>query len=161
FELVPDGVDFNNGLVRAIAPDGQGGSWWAVAQVGSRGNGGGSKLAFGAPAPPRAATFFYHYTRDVPRPVFSDVPQPIREPITGVASEQNGTLWLSTASDNVYRYSRATGWDRMSIPGWDAGRLHTRVAQALGVAVNDSGMGVVVGEGGRIADIRGSVVVLD
>jgi hypothetical protein len=129
------------GQVRALAPDGAGGYWLAARRL-------------------RGASF-YHYTDRWPRPVFSDVAHPVREPIAGTAAGGDGSFWVATASSAVYRYDRVTGWDRMTVSGWDAGRTVTNPSRAYAVAVGADGSGVVVGKGGRVADVGPGGGVLD
>jgi hypothetical protein len=148
------GGGIHRGLVRAIAPDGSGGAWVAV----RRENPGGS------PDPAHNYQWdvsFYHYSDNAPKPVFDDVPHPIRERVTGAAASPDGTLWASTSSDAVYRYDRLTGWDRVRVTGWDPGRLVTRPSEALAVAAGPGGDGLLVGEGGRIVDLSPGRVQLD
>src|SRR5260370_10253691 len=58
--------------VSAIAADGRGG-FWLAAKRDSRADCSDRRI-FDSGCPP--ATWFYHYTDRVPRPVFADVPQP-------------------------------------------------------------------------------------
>ncbi|MGH2957621.1 MAG: hypothetical protein ACRDL6_11580, partial [Solirubrobacterales bacterium] len=132
----------------AMAPDGQGGFWLAARQ------------GLG-PVPHPKDIFFYHYTDRMPVPVFEDAPHPIREEITDAAPGPAGELWVTTKSGVVYRYDRVLGWDRLPIPGWDRGSVITRASAANAVAVGDDGTGVVVGEGGRIAQVGPGGVRLD
>jgi hypothetical protein len=110
---------------------------------------------------------FLHYTDHPPKPVFSEVPNPAGPSgyLTAAAPGANGQLWLATNSDTLYRYDRASGWDKLKVPGWDPGRVVTRPSSASAIAVNEQGVGVLVGEQGRIADINsngdGGAVRLD
>jgi hypothetical protein len=108
-------------------------------------------------------TFLYHYTHDVPDPVFTDASHPpINEDITATAAASDGTLWVATDSSRLYRYDRLAGWERLTVPGWDPGSVVTASSSANAIAVNASGDGVVVGKSGRIADIgSGGSVRLD
>jgi hypothetical protein len=133
------------GLVQALAPDGAGGFW----------------LALGNDIPVPDGAQFYHYTDRQPVPVFTDVAHPVREPIVGTAAGGDGSFWVATASNAVYRYDRLTGWDRMMVSGWDPGRTVTNPSPASAVAVGADGAGVVVGRAGRIADIGPGGGVLD
>jgi hypothetical protein len=143
------------GQVQALATDKTGGFWLAAFSANSRStNSDGTALSgYGA--------YFYHYTDRQPRPVFSDVAHPVREPIVDTAPGGDGSFWVATASNAVYRYDRVTGWDRMTIPGWDAGRTVTNPSPASAIAVGPDGSGVVVGKAGRIADIGPAGGVLD
>ncbi|MDX6653091.1 MAG: hypothetical protein QOJ38_1872 [Solirubrobacterales bacterium] len=123
-----------------IAPDAAGGFWGAAEWDGA---------------------YFYHYTDRRPKPVFADVPHPVREPIVGTAAGPDGALWMATASNIVYRYDRITGWDRIQIPGWDRGRLVTNPSPARAIAVGADGTGILVGKQGRIADLDARGGVLD
>ena len=125
---------------QALAPDGQGGAWIA-AKSGANG------------------TWFYRHRDKARQPVFSDVPHPIREPITATAAGGDGSFWVATESGNVYRYDRLTGWDRATLKGWDAGGVVQ--SPAYGIAVGPDGNGVVVGKAGRIAEIGPRAVRLD
>jgi len=130
----------------AIAPDNQGGAW-----VSTRGYGYGQ-------------AYFFHYTDHPPQPVFTEAPSPQASPtprFTSLAGTPDGTVWLSTASDLLYRYKRGIGWDSVRIPGWDPGRVVTRPSEANATAVNSDGVGIVVGRGGRIADLSSDQVKLD
>ncbi|MDX6651641.1 MAG: hypothetical protein QOJ38_422 [Solirubrobacterales bacterium] len=131
-------------IVWTIAPDGRGGSWWAV-----------------APTQASQDITFYDLTTTPPKPVFDDVAQPVRERVTTIAPTPEGGLWVGTVSNALYRYDRLTGWDRIAIRGWDPGRVVTVDSPVRAIAVGPDGTGVVVGKGGRIADISGASVVLD
>jgi hypothetical protein len=139
---------------RVMAPDGKGGAWLSIRRT-------GAELTFGltAPAP---STFFYHYTNEAPKPVFTDVPDPAgAKVITGAAGGGDGSFWLSTNSGTVYRYERVLGWETLAVPNWDPGRIVSRTSSADAIAIGSDGRGVVVGEGGRIADIGPGAVILD
>jgi hypothetical protein len=142
------------GGVQAVAPDGHGGAWVAVRNSLQNywSNTGGGQV------------YFFHYAPERSRPVFEERPGPgglHGSEYTAMAGNASGTLWLTTRSDTVYRYDRLMGWDRVRISGWDPGRVVTRASEANAVALNDAGEGVVVGKGGRIADLAGSKVRLD
>jgi hypothetical protein len=145
-DLYPGGVDpgpgSSSGKVQGMGADGQGGAWIGLSNQ---------------------ANDLLHYTPRPPTPVFDETPSPLSsagETFTSLAGEPNGTLWATSAGPDLYRYERTTGWDRVPIPGWQAPRA-TVAAAANAVAVNDRGVGVVVGREGRIADIAGSSVQLD
>ena len=127
-------------LVRAFVPDEQGGAWLAAKH---------NRTSSGE----RSGVYFWHYSRTVPNPVFSEAPHPVREQITGASAGRDGSLWVTTNSGFVYRYDRLLGWDRLQIPGWDRGRVVTRASEANAVAVGPDGEGVVVGKNGRVADV--------
>jgi hypothetical protein len=139
---------------RVIAPDGKGGAWLSIRRT-------GNERGFDTtiPAPP---TFFYHYTNEVPKPVFADAPNPAgAKLITGATGGGDGSFWLSTNSGTVYRYDRVLGWEALAIPNWDPGRIVARTSSANAIAIGSDGRGVVVGEGGRIADVGPDGVILD
>jgi hypothetical protein len=139
---------------RVIAPDGKGGAWLSIRRA-------GPELAFDT-VTPAPSTFFYHYTNEVPKPVFADAPDPVgARIITGAAGGGDGSFWLSTNSGTVYRYDRVLGWDTLAIPNWNPGRIVSRTSSANAVAIGADGRGVVVGEGGRIADVGPGGVILD
>jgi hypothetical protein len=127
--------------VRVLAPGPAGEVWLGV----SGGNG----------------AYFYRYADRAPVPVFSDVSHPIREPIRAATAGGDGSLWAATAVNAVYRYDRVTGWDRIDIPGWDPGRVVTNPSRVYALAVGAGGSGIVVGQGGRIADVSPQGGVLD
>ncbi|MDX6652175.1 MAG: hypothetical protein QOJ38_956 [Solirubrobacterales bacterium] len=135
--------------VEAVSPDGNGGFWLAARGA--------------SPNPGKLARVisFYHYTDRAPKPVFTDVAHPIRQQITATSPGPNGQFWVATNSGVVYRYDRIAGWDKVSVRGWDPGNVVTRVSRANAIAVGPSGDGVLVGEGGRIADINGGSIQLD
>jgi hypothetical protein len=130
------------GSPEAIAADGNGRFWTVVGTS-------------------PGARAFYHYTTQVPDPVFSDAPNPVREQITDAAAGGDGSLWVSTSSGTLYRYDRLTGWDQRSIPGWNLGRVVTNPVGVNAVAVGVDGAGIAVGPEGRIADISPAGAVLD
>ncbi len=136
-------------LVRSFAPDGEGGAWLAATQ-------------YRTSTDERVAAHFWHYTDQKPNEVFEEAPHPIRERITGSAAGKDGSFWVTTNSGFVYRYDRLTGWDRLRVPGWDRGRFVTRSSPANAVAVAPDGKeGMVVGEGGRMAEVSPMGVKLD
>ncbi|MDX6653056.1 MAG: hypothetical protein QOJ38_1837 [Solirubrobacterales bacterium] len=111
---------------------------------------------------------FYRFSDRVQREVFTEVPHPIREVIiahgpnhsqgqriagAGAAGGGDGSFWVATEGNVVYRYDRQTGWDRITIPGWDPGRFATNPSPAYAIAIGASGSGVVVGKHGRIANV--------
>jgi hypothetical protein len=113
---------------------------------------------------------FYRFSDRGQHEVFSQVPHPVREVITahgpvhsvgresriagaGAAGGGDGSFWVATEGNAVYRYDRQTGWDRMTIPGWDPGRFVTNPSQAYAIAIGAEGFGVVVGKNGRIANV--------
>jgi hypothetical protein len=113
-----DATDRSAGQVDALVPDGAGGLWLAAASTSISSDDGTARSGYGA--------YFYHYTDRQPPPVFSDVAHPVREPIAGTAAGADGSFWVATESSVLYRYDRLTGWDRMTIPGWDPGRIVSR-----------------------------------
>jgi hypothetical protein len=134
--------------LQTVAPDGRGGAWVSIRDPRS------------GDSPP----YFFRYTDRAPEPVFAEAPSPqasVAPAFTGLAGTAQGTMWLATASDTLYRYSRGVGWDRVRVPGWDPGKVVTRASEANAIALNDAGVGVVVGKGGRIAAIEGDRVRLD
>jgi hypothetical protein len=139
---------------RAIVADGKGGAWMAIHRV-------GDGFGFGSEAS-AASKFFYHFTNEVPKPVFSDAANPVGSRlITGAAGGGDGSFWLTTDSGTVFRYDRVLGWDRLAIPNWNPGRIVAKESSALAVAIGAAGNGIVVGEGGRIADVGPGGVILD
>jgi hypothetical protein len=104
----------------------------------------------------------YEYTDRPHLEVFEEVPHLIRQAaVTGSAMGADGSLWLSTASEQVYRHDRLTGWESLRIAGWDPGRLVTARSPAHAIAIGAGGDGLVVGARGRIARISGRTVRLD
>lgn len=141
------------GAVTAVEPDGNGGLWTAV-----------QPLSPGAGPPLTSSmtpTFYYHRTGSRHQPVYEEAANPVQEPITGVAGRPNGEVWVSTESDKLYHYDRLVGWERVRIAGWDRGRIVTRPSHTLAVDVNRDGVGIAVGEDGRIADITPEEVTLN
>jgi hypothetical protein len=139
---------------RIIAPDGKGGAWVSIRRL-------GGEAGFD-PESSESSTFFYHYTDQVPKPVFADAPDPAgSRVITGAAGGGDGSFWLSTDSGTVYRYDRTLGWETLAIPNWDPGRIVARTSSADAIAIGPDGRGIVVGEGGRIADVGPDGVILD
>jgi hypothetical protein len=130
------------GEVLSMAPDQGRGAWLAVK---NKFNGG---------------TWFYRYGDRMHEPVFEDVAHPVRGSITSTAAGGDGSLWVATKSDTLYRYDRLGGWDRVRIRGWDPG-VATNPAPINAVAVGPDGQGVAVGRGGRIADLSPGSAVLD
>lgn len=141
--------------VTALGPDGRGGAWLVARPQRT----GGLRRPGTESYQPRA--LFYRYTNIPPRPVFDDVAHPIREPVTATAAGGDGSFWVGTATGTVYRYDRVTGWGRITVRGWDPGRLVTRASATLALAVGPDGRGVMVGESGRIADLAPKGAVLD
>jgi hypothetical protein len=130
------------GAVHRIAPDGRGGFWMTA-----RGSQGGI-----------SGDWFYRHAQKVNQPVFSEVAHPVREPITATAAGGDGSLWVATQSGVVYRYDRLTGWDRVTLKGWDGGVVRS---PAYGIAVGADGNGVIVGSTGRIAEVGPQAVGLE
>ncbi|MGH2956870.1 MAG: hypothetical protein ACRDL6_07755, partial [Solirubrobacterales bacterium] len=130
------------GIFSALAPDGQGGVW----------------AAFNA-----RYDYFFRYTDHPRQEPFAETVNPLDDErtITAAAPGPGGTFWVATGSERLYRYDRALGWDLVRINGWDPGRVVTRASRANAIAINEQGVGVVVGEGGRIAGIAGDRVQLD
>ena len=141
------------GIVTAAAPDGHGGLWMAGLQAAGQAPLDETGVQHG--------TFFYRYSDRHRRPVFDDAPSPITEPITGMVGTPDGGVWVSTHSDRLYHYDRLKGWERTRIRGWDPGRVVTNPSRVLAIAVNASGVGVAVGDEGRVADISSRAVVLN
>jgi hypothetical protein len=125
--------------ISALAPDNRGGLWLGAKSLGNE-------------------TWFYRYTTKVNAAVFADVAHPIREPISASAVGGDGSYWVATLSGTVYRHDRITGWDRVSLKGWDAGVVQS---PAHAIAVGEDGQGLVVGKAGRIATIGPRAVGLD
>ncbi|HEX2015327.1 MAG TPA: hypothetical protein VGN69_01440 [Solirubrobacteraceae bacterium] len=140
--------------VDSLASDGSGGAWVAAQMVGFRPVYSGTTTTGGR-------TVFYHYTSHAPRAVLAEVAHPVREQMTAAAGGGDASFWVATGGSAVYRYDRLTGWDRMTIPGWDPGRLVTVGSPAHAIAVGADGTGVAVGKGGRIADLSPGGVLLD
>jgi hypothetical protein len=140
--------------INAIAPDNQGGLWAAVhgATRGADGPDGAGRE--------RNGTYFFHYTDRVNKPVFDELPHPIRERITAAAGGGDGSFWVATPG-TLYRYDRMTGWARVGVPGWDAGRVVTNPSPISAIAVGPDGQGLAVGAGGRIADLAPLSAKLD
>ena len=127
--------------VSALAPDGRGGLWLAV----SSSDGGGP--------------LFYRFGDRLTKPVFDEVPHPVREVITSSAAGGDGSFWVATESGTLYRHDRMTGWDRVSLKGWDVGGVVQSPAYAL--SVGRDGQGIAVGKNGRIAEIGPRAVGLE
>jgi hypothetical protein len=138
----------------ALAPDGQGGIWIAI-----------QRWADGLDPRPRPAgpsTFFYRYSAQVPNPAFTDAPNPAgARRIVGLGADQRGGLWMATDSPTLFRYDRLTGWDRIDVPNWNPGRLVTHTTPANAIAFGSGGEGLLVGDGGRIADLSPAAVQVD
>jgi hypothetical protein len=137
------------GVILAAAPDNQGGLWVVA------------RMAFGNSSISRSASFFYRYSDQRRQEVFEDTSSPIDIPISDLDGTSDGTVWVSTESDLLYRYDRIAGWETIRIPDWDRGRVVTRSSKTLAVAVNESGIGIAVGEDGRIANLTPTDVRLD
>ena len=144
--LVGNYLDSGSGNVRAVVPDGQGGLWMALRRSGT--------CNYSSYESCRVDLFFYRYTDHPPKPVFTDAPNPTQNNlITAAAGGADGSFWLGDQNGAIYRYNRATGWDSLGqIPDWDPQRATERHSVGA-IAVNADGNGIVVGEGGRIADI--------
>jgi hypothetical protein len=134
--------DPTKGTVLSMVPDGRSGAWLAVKNSYNPG------------------TWFYRYSDRVHRPVFSDVSHPVRGAITSTAGGGDGSLWVATKSDTLFRYDRLGGWDRVPVKGWDPGVV-TNPSPVHAVAIGPDGRGVAVGAGGRIADLTPGSAVLD
>ncbi|MDX6663013.1 MAG: hypothetical protein QOG09_1115, partial [Solirubrobacterales bacterium] len=140
--------------VRAIGSDSRGGAWLAVRRI-------GGEDSF-RPRSVLSSISFYRYTTEAPKQVFEEVSNPAgQQEMVGAAGGGDGSFWLATNSPTVYRYNRVTGWDRMTVPNWDPGRVVTRVSPASAIAIGADGSGVLVGEAGRIADLKPGSVALD
>jgi hypothetical protein len=126
--------------VMAMATDNQGGLWMA--------------------ATPAGGQWFYHFTSRPHAPVFDDLAHPVRKAVTAIAAGGDGSLWLATESDTLYRYDRLGGWDTIRVKGWDPG-IATNPSPANAIAVGPDGEGVAVGKEGRIADIAPGSAALD
>jgi hypothetical protein len=139
--------------VQAIAPDNQGGAWIAVRNT--------QDVFWGLPS---SSVWFLHYTDRAPAEVFDETAHPLRSAgarITGLAGGPDGTVWASTNSNLLARYDRLLGWETVRVQGWDPGRVVTRASEANAIAVGPTGEGLVVGRGGRIADLSPGGVRLD
>ncbi|MDX6652262.1 MAG: hypothetical protein QOJ38_1043, partial [Solirubrobacterales bacterium] len=144
FPTIPGGPRWDTqAAVAALAPDNQGGIWVAA------------DPALGQQA------WFYRFSNSYRPELFNEVSHPIREQVTAAAGGADGSLWVATNTDAVYRYDRMTGWDRMHVPGWDPGRVVTNPSPAYAIAVGADGSGVMVGRNGRIADLSPNGAVLD
>ncbi|MEA2386240.1 MAG: hypothetical protein QOJ22_414 [Thermoleophilaceae bacterium] len=150
-----------NGVYQALAPDGQGGFWAAVKNTYEDDQRAG---AAGGTWETGGQVFFYHYTDRPHRPVFREVPQPLGggpERLTTLAGAADGSVWAGTDAGRVARYDRMTGWETLAIPGWEPGEVVTKRSEVNAVAVNDSGVGIAVGPGGRVADLSRDAVRLN
>ncbi|MDX6652263.1 MAG: hypothetical protein QOJ38_1044, partial [Solirubrobacterales bacterium] len=144
FSMVPRGYDpRQQGSVSALTSDNQGGVWLAASSVNDD------------------TTWFYHYTDRPPEPVFAEVSHPIRERATVATGAADGSFWVGTDSNSLYRHDRLTGWGRVRIPGWDRGRVVINASPVYGLAFDSVGRGVAVGKGGRIADLTPTTARLD
>ncbi|HEX2015697.1 MAG TPA: hypothetical protein VGN69_03305, partial [Solirubrobacteraceae bacterium] len=142
-----------DGPVQAMAPDATDGFWMAVRND--------DTSQWGQP---HSQVYFYHYTNRVRKPVFEETPQPLHDSprhFTALAGAPDGSVWAGTDSSLLLHYSRLTGWDRLTIAGWDPGRVVTRSSEVFALAVGSDGTGVAVGHGGRIADVSPGGVQLD
>jgi hypothetical protein len=119
------------GEAQAIAEDRRGG-WWAAVQPRGRGEG----------------VAWMQLSSRRPEPIFAHAPQPLEGELTSLAAAPNGDVWLAHDQGSLARYSRLTGWDRVTIPGWDT-RTVARPVRDLAVAAD--GQGVAVGLNGRVA----------
>jgi hypothetical protein len=127
-----------------MAPDSAGGLWLST-----------------GPACAEGESIFYRFSDYATPELFSEAAHPIREFITAAAGGGDGSFWVTTNTNVLYRYDRQTGWDRMAVPGWDPGRVITNPSAASAIAIGEDGNGVVVGKTGRIADIGPGGAVLD
>jgi hypothetical protein len=146
------GNDQASALGRALAPDNRGGVWLVVRKLG--GDGFDPKTKEGSPV-------FYDYTGERPRPIFAEVPNPLREEVVSASAATDGTVWVATATGAAYRYDRVTGWGRVTVPGWDRGNVVTRASRGGAIAVGPDGKALLVGERGRIADLTPGGAQLD
>ena len=147
-----------HGGYQSIVPDGEGGFWAAVKNGWEGTNHAGQAWFQGG------QVYFFHYTDRAPEPVFDEVPQPLgggADRLTALAGSADGSVWIGTDGGRVARYDRVGGWEALTIPGWDPGEVVTKRTEVAAVAVNDSGVGVAVGPGGRIADLSARAVALD
>lgn len=136
----PPGVSFAEST--SVASDMQGGLWYAATDGAQEG-------------------LIYRYSNQQPREVFEDAPHPIRQSVNAAVGGADGTLWVATRSNVIYRYQRITGWDRVRVPGWDLGGIQTSSSPIEAVAVGPNGEGIAVGPGGRIATLSREEVALD
>ncbi|MDX6662230.1 MAG: hypothetical protein QOG09_332, partial [Solirubrobacterales bacterium] len=104
---------------------------------------------------------FYRFTDQARPELFKEVAHPFREFVNAAAGGGDGSFWVATNSNVLYRYDRQTGWDRMTVPGWDPGRIVTNPSPANAIAIGPDGKGLVVGKQGRIADVGPEGAVLD
>ncbi|MDX6653174.1 MAG: Photosynthesis system assembly factor [Solirubrobacterales bacterium] len=145
FAQVTGGQDLcQQASVTSMAPDNLGGIW--LTARGKCGEG---------------EEWFYKFSDQGLAALFREVPHPVREFITGAAGGGDGSFWVSTNTNVLYRYDRQTGWDRMTIPGWDPGRIVTNPSPANAIAIGADGNGVVAGKNGRIANLSPTGAVLD
>jgi hypothetical protein len=151
--VLPYGV---HGEFQALAPDGQGGLWAAVKNGWRSGSFVDSWHTGGEVS-------FFHFTDRPREPVFDEVAQPFgggAQRLTALSGSAD-SVWAGTDAGGLARYDRMAGWDAFAIPGWDPGTVVTRRSGVSAVAVNDSGVGVAVGPGGRIADLSRDRVAID
>jgi hypothetical protein len=135
-----------NGEPLAIGPDNRGGFWLAV-----RGGSGGIDITQERQTG-RMEIQFYHYTDRVPKPVFSETAHPDWGEVTSMASGADASVRVTTTSSKTYHYDRVGGWAQVALAGWDTG-LAAVSTPASAVAVGPNSNGLVVGPGGRIADV--------
>jgi hypothetical protein len=159
YESPGKGVSFTgrlDGEYQAVAPDGRGGFWAAVKSGDWRGEQQGW--------PERGQVYFFHHTAQPHSPVFREVAQPLAgapERFTALAGAADGSVWAGTDAGRLARYDRLTGWEALSIQGWEPGAVTTRRSPVTAVAVGEAGSGVAVGPGGRIADLSSTGVRID
>jgi hypothetical protein len=146
FELIESeqpqdgGGAYPAGTINAMAPDAAGGFWAAIEGQ------------------------FFHYTDQPPKQPFEEIANPLgirNTRIRDLTGGPDGSVWIATDSDRLYRHDRLTGWEEARVPGWDPGRVVTRASEAEALAVGPGGQGLVVGDGGRIAQLSPQGVVLD
>jgi hypothetical protein len=144
-----------HGQFQALAPDGQGGFWAAVKNLGWEGE---TNWPYGG------RMYFFHYTDRPRKPVFDEVAQPFGggpDRVTTLSGSPDGTVWAGTDGGVLARYDRMMGWQTLGVPGWDPGRVVSRRSEVTAVAAGPAGTGIAVGPQGRIADLAPGSVRLD
>ncbi|HEV2812290.1 MAG TPA: hypothetical protein VGW10_03470, partial [Solirubrobacteraceae bacterium] len=153
FDASNGGIDTSSAVPQALGAGADGEVWVAAL--------GGGDQASGRRGRDEPVSAFYRLDDEQPRAVFDDIAHPIREDIVDAVGTKDGGVWVATAGNAVYRYDRVTGWDRLLVPGWQASRNSTSQARANAIAVGPDGKGLVVGAGGRIANVGPLGVQLD